>query len=219
MIRPRACAQAGLEDLVVPRLYRRADRPRRGGAALTYLNGHFGKGALTGWALLMLVVLSRSRTRCACGGAGSRPGSSPSPPSSPGEPSRARVVGWFGWLHNWSSAVRRLVARAPLARVPDPRGGAGTTTLRSGFPFIALISTVVGWFFVTDFISNGGTWTYIVTLPSASPICSRAASAARRLRSGSISSAALLIGGRSSTGGTRATSTGRSSRSRPSSSS
>ncbi len=36
--------------------------------------------------------------------------------------------------------------------------------LRSGFPFIALISTVVGWFFVTDFISNGGTWTYIVSL-------------------------------------------------------
>jgi hypothetical protein len=36
--------------------------------------------------------------------------------------------------------------------------------VRSGFPFIALISTVVGWFFVTDFISNGGTWTYIVSL-------------------------------------------------------
>jgi hypothetical protein len=35
---------------------------------------------------------------------------------------------------------------------------------RWGFPFIAFISTVVGWFFVTDFISNGGTWTYVVTL-------------------------------------------------------
>ena len=32
------------------------------------------------------------------------------------------------------------------------------------FPFIGLISAVVGWFFVTDFVSNGGWWTYVVTL-------------------------------------------------------
>jgi hypothetical protein len=32
------------------------------------------------------------------------------------------------------------------------------------FPFIALISVTMGWFFVTDFVSNGGWWTYTVSL-------------------------------------------------------
>jgi hypothetical protein len=32
------------------------------------------------------------------------------------------------------------------------------------FPFIGLISAVLGWYFVTDFISGGGWWTYVVSL-------------------------------------------------------
>jgi hypothetical protein len=70
---------------------------------------------------------------------------------------------WFGWLHNWSSAfggwsLAHLSLEFLILVV------AAAEMVRSGFPFIALISTVVGWFFVTDFISNGGTWTYIVSL-------------------------------------------------------
>jgi hypothetical protein len=131
--------------------------------ALAYLNGHFGKGALTGWALLILVVLRfiaevlRVRGRWVAGGIFSF----------------ASVIAWgvfvglawwwFGWLNNWHSpfggwSLAHLSLEFLILVV------AAAEMVRSGFPFIALISTVVGWFFVTDFISNGGTWTYIVTL-------------------------------------------------------
>jgi hypothetical protein len=132
-------------------------------AALAYLNGHFGKGALTGWALLMLVVLRliaetlRFRDRWVAAGIFSF----------------ASVIAWgafvglawwwFGWLHNWNSAFGGW-SLAHLSLEFLILAGASAELLRSGFPFIALITTVVGWFFVTDFISGGGTWTYIVTL-------------------------------------------------------
>jgi hypothetical protein len=132
-------------------------------AALAYLNGHYGKGALTGWALLLLVVLRviaetlRFRDRWVAAGIFSF----------------ASVIAWgafvglawwwFGWLHNWNSAFAGW-SLAHLSLEFLILVGAGAELVRSGFPFIALITTVVGWFFVTDFISGGGTWTYIVTL-------------------------------------------------------
>ena len=131
--------------------------------ALAYLNGHFSKGALTGWALLMLVVLRfiaevlRLRGRWVAGGIFSF----------------ASVIAWgafvgiawwwFGWLHDWNSAFGGW-SLAHLSLEFLVLVVAAAEMVRSGFPFIALISTVVGWFFVTDFISGGGTWTYIVTL-------------------------------------------------------
>jgi hypothetical protein len=131
--------------------------------ALGYLSGHYGKGVLTGWGLLFLVILRfiaeslRFRGRWVAAGIFAF----------------ASVIAWgifvalawhwFGWLDNWNSAFGSWsVAHLSLeflilvAALGDQ--------LRWGFPFIALISTVVGWFFVTDFISNGGTWTYVVTL-------------------------------------------------------
>jgi hypothetical protein len=132
-------------------------------AALGYLSGHFGKGALTGWALLVLVVLStiaeslRRRGRWVAAGIFAF----------------ASVIAWaafvaiawdwFGWLKHWNSAFGGWsVAHLSLellilvAALNDRR--------RWAFPFITLISALVGWFFVTDFVSNGGGWTYVVTL-------------------------------------------------------
>jgi hypothetical protein len=132
-------------------------------AALGYLSGHYGKGALTGWALLVLVILRfiaealRPLGRWVAAGIFAF----------------ASVIAWgilvgvawswFGWLDNWHSAfggwslahlsLEFLILVAALG-----------DQFRWRFPFLALISTVVGWFFVTDFISNGGTWTYVVTL-------------------------------------------------------
>jgi hypothetical protein len=70
---------------------------------------------------------------------------------------------WFGWLKNsngpfqgWSLAhlsLEFLILVVALAFRRHWR-----------FPFIGVISATVGWFFVTDFISNGGWWTYVVTL-------------------------------------------------------
>jgi hypothetical protein len=132
-------------------------------AALAYLAGHYGKGALTGWALLILVVLSgiaeslRRRERWVAAGIFAF----------------ASVVAWgvflalawnwFGWLKHWNSAFGGWsVAHLSLeflilvAAVNHRR--------RWGFPFITLITALVGWFFVTDFVSNGGEWSYVVTL-------------------------------------------------------
>ena len=132
-------------------------------ATLAYLSTNYGKGALTGWALLILVILRfiaealRPLGRWVAAGIFAF----------------ASVIAWgvfvglawswFGWLDNWNSAfggwslahlsLEFLILVAALG-----------DQFRWRFPFIALISTVVGWFFVTDFISNGGTWTYVVTL-------------------------------------------------------
>ena len=131
-------------------------------AALAYLSGHYGKGWLTAWGLLVLVILRfiaealRIRERWLAAGIFAF----------------ASVIAWggfvglawwwFGWLHNWNAAFQgwslahiSLEFLILVAALGDQR--------RWDFPFIALISTVVGWFFVTDFISNGGTWTYVVS--------------------------------------------------------
>ena len=132
-------------------------------AALGYLSSQFGKGALTGWALLMLIILRSMAEALRIGGRWTAGGIF----------SFASVIAWaaflgiawwwFGWLDNWHSAFGGW-SLAHLSLEFLILVGAGAEMLRSGFPFIALISTVVGWFFVTDFISNGGTWTYIVSL-------------------------------------------------------
>ncbi len=132
-------------------------------AALLYLNGHYGKGWLTGWGLLVFVVLRliaeglRFRGRWVAAGIFSF----------------VSVIAWgifvglawwwFGWLQHWNSAFGGW-SLAHLSLEFLILVAASVELLRSGFPFIALITTVVGWFFVTDFISGGGTWTYIVTL-------------------------------------------------------
>ena len=132
-------------------------------AALSYLSSQYGKGALTLWALLMLVILRSLAEALRLGGRWTAGGIF----------SFASVIAWgaflgiawwwFGWLDNWNSAFGGW-SLAHLSLEFLILVGAGAEMLRSGFPFIALISTVVGWFFVTDFISNGGTWTYIVSL-------------------------------------------------------
>lgn len=132
-------------------------------AALSYLSGNYGSGALTAWALLVLVVLSataeslRRRERWVAAGIFAF----------------ASVIAWgafvgiawhwFGWLDSWNSAFGgwsvshlSLEFLVLIAAWNDRR--------RWKFPFITLISAVVGWFFVTDFVSNGGGWTYTVTL-------------------------------------------------------
>ena len=131
-------------------------------AALGYLSGHYGHGALTAWALLVLVVLYfiahsfRHRGRWVAAGLFAF----------------ASVVAWgtflaiayrwFGWLHSSSSFKHFSFARLSLeflvliAARDDRR--------RFGFPFITLISAVVGWIFVIDLVSSGGTWTKVVTL-------------------------------------------------------
>lgn len=132
-------------------------------AALSYLSGHYGSGALTAWALLVLVLLYliahwfERRGRWVAAGIFAF----------------ASVVAWaaflgiawhwFGWLGSsfgsfkHFSFARLSLEFLVLAVAHDDRK-------RFGFPFIGLITAVVGWIFVIDLVSSGGTWTKVVTL-------------------------------------------------------
>ena len=72
------------------------------------------------------------------------------------------VWDWFGWLRPWQHAFGGW-SLAHLSLEFLILIAAGIAHARWEFPFIAAITVVVAWFFVTDFISNGGWWTYVVT--------------------------------------------------------
>jgi hypothetical protein len=131
-------------------------------AALGYLSGHYGSGALTGWALLILVVLYgiahalKRRGRWVAAGIF----------AFASVIAWGALVGvawhWFGWLDSPGSFSDFSFARLSLeflillAAWYDRRA--------FSFPFITLISATVGWFFIIDLVSSGGAWTKVVTL-------------------------------------------------------
>ena len=132
-------------------------------AALSYLSGHYGSGALTGWAALVLVVLYGVAHRFKDQGRWVAAGIF----------AFASVIAWaaflgiawhwFGWLSSSGGSFKHFsFARLSLeflilAAAHDDRE-------RFSFPFITLITTLVGWFFVIDLVSSGGAWTKVVTL-------------------------------------------------------
>jgi hypothetical protein len=131
-------------------------------AALGYLSAHYGSGAQAGWALLVYVVLfglayafrGRKRTIAA------------------GIFAFASVVSWgvlvallfrwWGWLGAHESFKHWSWARLGLELLV--LFAAGDARRRFRFPFIRLISAVVGWFFLIDLITAGGNFTAAVTL-------------------------------------------------------
>lgn len=132
-------------------------------AALFYLSGHYSKAGLTGWALLMLAVLTgiadalRRRDRWTAAGVFAF--------IALGAWIAFVVLAydWFGWVQHWNSAFGGWsVAHLSLellivaAAVSDRR--------LWNFPLLTLVAAIAGWFFVTDFVSNGGDWSYVVTL-------------------------------------------------------
>jgi hypothetical protein len=131
-------------------------------AALGYLTGHYGSGARAAWALLVLAILYwlahafRLRGREVAAGIFAF----------------AAVLAWavflvflFKWwrwngidgsIKHWSWS-RLALWLLILASAWDDRR-------RFGFPFIRLISAIVGWLFVVDLVTAGGTFTAVVTL-------------------------------------------------------
>lgn len=130
--------------------------------ALGYLSGHYGSGAKAGWALLVLAVLYwlahafRLRGRQIAAGIFAF----------------AAVVAWaaflvflfkwWGWdgvsgsFKHWSWAREALWVLILASAWDDRR--------RFGFPFIGLVSALIGWVFVIDTVTSGGTFTAVVTL-------------------------------------------------------
>jgi len=135
-------------------------------AAVGYLAGSSGKAAVAGWSLLILAVLYviahgfRIRGRWVAAGVF----------AFASVIAWAVFVGalwvWFGWLDASSaedsplqgfSVARLSLALLILAAVVDD-------SRRFRFPLITSIGVVVGWFFVTDLLSGGGSWSAVVTL-------------------------------------------------------
>ena len=130
--------------------------------ALGYLSNHFpGRGQGTAWTLLILVILYAIAVLLLLAGS----------PIAAGIFAFSSVIAWaifvavlfswFGWteggsFQDWSWArlfFELLILVVALAELRIFR-----------FPLIALISSVVGWFFVIDLITSGGNWTLTVSL-------------------------------------------------------
>lgn len=131
-------------------------------AALAYLANEYGKGAKAAWALLILAILYgiahalRVRKRPIAGGIFAF----------------ASVIAWgvflvflfewWGWngvkgsFAHWSWSRLALWLLVLAAARDDGR--------RFNFPFIRVISAVVGWLFVIDLVTSGGNFTAAVTL-------------------------------------------------------
>jgi hypothetical protein len=130
--------------------------------ALAYLSGHYGKGAEAGWGLLVLLVLYAVAHALRANGR----------PIAAGIFAFISVIAWgafvgllfewWGWngingsFNHWSWARLALWLLILAAAWDDRR--------RFGFPFIRLISALVGWVFVIDLITSGGSFTAAVTL-------------------------------------------------------
>jgi hypothetical protein len=134
--------------------------------AIGYLAGSNGKAAIAGWSFLILAVLYvvahgfRIRGRWVAAGIF----------AFASVIAWAVFVGalwvWFGWLgtsdladsplHGLSIARLSLELLILAAVVDDSR--------RFRFPLITSIGVFVGWLFVADLLSGGGSWTAVVTL-------------------------------------------------------
>jgi hypothetical protein len=133
-------------------------------AALGYLSAHYsGNGQGTAWSLLILVILYGIAHALRIRGF----------PIAAGIFAFASVIAWivfvavlfswwgwtngsFGSFQHWSWSRLAFELLILIAAFDDRR--------RFRFPFIRLISVVVGWVFVIDLITSGGNFTLAVSL-------------------------------------------------------
>ena len=132
-------------------------------ASLAYLSGQYRSGAYVAWALLVLGVLGAIAHGFRRSGRWITAGIF----------AFATVIAfgvfvgalwrWFGWLSGEESPFGGFdVARLSLVLLTLI--AARIQLRRFRFPMIALIALILGWFLVTDVVSNGGSWTAVVTL-------------------------------------------------------
>jgi hypothetical protein len=130
--------------------------------ALEYLSHRYGKGEQAGWALLVLVVLYVLAHAFRAAGRQLAAGIFAFAAVLAWAAFLVFLFEWWGWngvngsFHHWSWAREALWLLILAAAWDDRR--------RFGFPFIRLISAIVGWVFVIDTITGGGTFTAAVTL-------------------------------------------------------
>jgi hypothetical protein len=130
--------------------------------AVGYLAPGYGDGALVGWSALILVVLYGLAHALRRGGRWIAAGILAFVSVIAWGVFVGTLWRWFGWLDPSTSFRHFSLGRLSLellilaAAFDDRR--------RFRFPFIRVVSAVVGWFFVIDLITSGGSWTAVVTL-------------------------------------------------------
>ncbi len=135
-------------------------------AALAYLAVvRDGKGALTGWALLMLVVLAAAAEVLRRRGRWVAAGVFAFVSVLAWAAFLALAWSWFGWVDRWHQAFGSWTV-AHLSLELLVLVGAFRARRHWDFPWLTLPVAVAGWFFVTDVVSNGGGWSYVVTILS-----------------------------------------------------
>ncbi|MFL5961169.1 MAG: hypothetical protein ACJ75G_13015 [Gaiellaceae bacterium] len=133
-----------------------------GGLALGYLSGHYGSGAKAGWALLVLVILYVLAHVFRVAGRQVAAGIFAFAAVIAWAAFLVFLFEWWGWngvngsFSHWSWSRLALWLLILAAAWDDRR--------RFGFPFIRVISAVVGWLFVVDLITAGGNFTAVLTL-------------------------------------------------------
>jgi len=135
--------------------------------ALAYLSAEYGDAAYAAWALLVLAVLFALATALSGRGLWLAAGVFAFTSVLAWAAFLGALWVWFGWLHvgvRSSGSPFRGFSVARLALELLVLVAAREARRRFDFPFISLVSVIVGWVFITDLVSNGGTWTIVVTL-------------------------------------------------------
>jgi hypothetical protein len=131
-------------------------------AALGYLSAQYGSGATAAWALLVLVILYAIAHGLRVRGRQIAAGIFAFASVLAWAVFLVFLFDWFGWhgvhgsFHHFSLSRLVLWLLILAAALDDRR--------RFEFPFIRVISAVVGWLFLIDLITSGGTFTAVVTL-------------------------------------------------------
>jgi hypothetical protein len=132
--------------------------------ALTYLSGQYGTGPYVAWSLLPLVVLYwvsfsfRRRGDWIAAGVFAVAGLA----------MWASFVGavesWWGWLPRSSSSAFTGWHWGALLLAALVLAGAVVDLRIFRFPLLVLPAAGLAWFFVTDLLSGGGSWSAVLTL-------------------------------------------------------
>ena len=133
-------------------------------AALSYLSGQYGSGAYAAWTLLPLIVLYTISFVFLGRGQWIAAGIFAVAGLSMWTAFVVAVLDWWGWLGarttsvfaGWHWGALLVAALVFLASLVD------MAIFR--FPLLVTFTTVTAWYFVTDLISGGGSWSAVVTL-------------------------------------------------------
>jgi hypothetical protein len=133
------------------------------GYSLAYLSRSYSGAAYTAWALLVLAVLAALAKVFRRTGRWIAAGLFALAAVIAFAVFLGALEAWFGWLSVPHSFVGGFhVGRLALEVLTLVAALAALRSFR--FPLLSMVVALVGWYFVTDVLSNGGGWTATVTL-------------------------------------------------------